>query len=117
MFYLKITGIYAILYAVITFLILMTATKNPAIAFFLPSIIAMMIYARVCFQKPKTSVAKNALFCGLFFALAATGFSWLVHLKYNWIARPEIMFFICFAGNFIFPFMLFPKAKRAQSGS
>ena len=116
MFYLKVAMIYAILYSVTTFLVLMTSSRNPAVAFFLPSMIAMMVYARLRFRDKKANVMKNAVACGVAFGVVATLLSWIIQLKFNWIARPEIMYAVCFGGNFLFPLMLFPKADRAQNG-
>ena len=116
MFYLKIAMIYAILFASIALLTVSTSLKNPAITFFVPSIIAMMMYARMTFSNPKASVGKHAIACGLAFGVISTLLVWVVDLKYGWITRPQIMYIICFAGNFFFPLMIFPKAKRAQDG-
>jgi hypothetical protein len=116
MFYLKVAMIYAILYSVTTFLVLMTSSRNPAVAFFLPSIGAMMVYARIRFQNKKANVMKHAMACGLVFGIVATLLSWVIQLNFNWIARPEIMYAVCFGGNFLFPMMLFPQASRAQNG-
>ena len=114
MFYLKIAIIYAILFAVSAFVTISTSFNNPAISFFVPSVLAMMIYGKLKLSSAKINVSKHALFCGLAFAVVTVLLSYILQEIYSWLKSPGLLYSLAFGGNFIFPFLLFPKISKAQ---
>lgn len=114
MFYLKIAMIYSILFAITAGATLSTSFNNPAISFFIPSIFSMMVYGKLKLTGQSMNVMKHALSCGLVFALVTVGVSFVIQIYFNWLKTPLLLYGIAFAGNFLFPFLLFPKINKAQ---
>ena len=114
MFYLKIAIIYAILFAITASVILFTSFNNPALSFFIPSIFAMMVYAKLKLGAGKKNVSKHALFCGLIFGLTTLVLVFILQMTHSWLKSPQLMYAIAFGGNMAFPFLLFPKIHNAQ---
>ena len=114
MFYLKIAIIYAILFTISAFVTISTSFNNPAVSFFGPSVLAMMIYGKLKLGEANINVSKHALFCGLAFAIMTVVVSAVLQGVYGWLKSPELLYLMAFGGNFIFPFLLFPKISRVQ---
>ena len=116
MLILKALFLYCFLFGVSLLLILKTDLNNPAIAFFIPSIFAMCFLAKMKFKDPKSDSFKLALFSGLFFAGLTVVLSWIMQVQFKWINHsPQLLHFMAFCGNLLFPFMIFPKIKNAQN--
>ena len=114
MFYLKIATIYSILFAITASATLATSFNNPALSFFIPSVFSMMVYGKLKLGAQNLNVPKHALVCGLVFAIVTVVVAASIQFYFDWLKSPALMYSIAFGGNFLFPFLLFPKIKRAQ---
>ncbi|MCM8539297.1 MAG: hypothetical protein NE328_03410 [Lentisphaeraceae bacterium] len=114
MFYLKIAIIYSILFALSAFITLSTSFNNPALSFFIPSILAMMFYGRLRLGDAKVNVSKHAFICGFVFASVTVMLSAILQGMYGWLKSPELLYLMAFGGNFLFPFLIFPKISKVQ---
>ncbi|MCH2207306.1 MAG: hypothetical protein MK132_15730 [Lentisphaerales bacterium] len=66
--------------------------------------------------KPKADSFKLALVAGPLFAILTILLAWIIQQQTGWINHsPQLMYFIAFAGNIVFPLMIFPKIKHAQN--
>lgn len=115
MFYVKIAMIYAFFYAVTTFVALKTPVNNPALAFFIPSVFAMMFYGKFKLNSGKVNVAKHALCCGIIFSVTSVILAAIIQHFFDWLKNPTLLYLMAFGGNFLFPFLLFPKISNAQT--
>ena len=114
MFYLKIAMIYSILFLITASVTLVTSFNNPALSFFVPSVFSMMVYGKLKLGAQNINVSKHALACGLIFAIVTVVISVIIQVFFEWLKSPLVMYVIAFGGNFLFPFLLFPKISRAQ---
>lgn len=113
-FYLKIAIIYSILFAITASLTIATSFNNPALAFFVPSVLAMMIYGKLKLGGEKVNVMKHAFICGWTFATVTVLVSFILQGIYGWLKSPQLLYFMAFGGNLLFPFLLFPKIRKVQ---
>jgi len=114
-FYLKIATIYAFLFAITSSVTLATSFNNPALAFFIPSVFSMMVYGKLKLGKANINVTRHALSCGLVFSVTTVCLCALLNGLYDWFKNPLLMYSMAFGGNFIFPFLLFPKINNARN--
>lgn len=115
MFYLKIAMIYAFFFGVTTFVALKTPVNNPALAFFIPSVFAMMFYGKSKLSSGKVNVSKHALYCGVIFSVISVVLAAVIQHYSGWMKNPTLLYLMAFGGNFLFPFLLFPKISNAQT--
>ena len=116
MFVVKVMILYTVLYLTALSAVIFTDFNNPAISFFVPSIFAMCYLGKVKLANPKVNSFKLTVFTSLGFTSLTVFLAWFVQLQIGWIENsPQLMYFMAAAGNFLFPFMIFPKIKQAQS--
>ena len=112
----KVLILYLIFYSISVITVIYTEFNNPAVAFFVPSIFAMCFLGRAHLSKPKAESFKLAIVTGFAFASLTVLLSWILQQFTGWIKHSaQLMYFMAFVGNIIFPLMIFPKIKHAQN--
>ncbi|MCM8534491.1 MAG: hypothetical protein NE334_00990 [Lentisphaeraceae bacterium] len=111
----KAVFLFIFLYFVSFFGILKTDFNNPALAFFIPSIFSMMLLARKLLNHRAAQTFRLSVICSLIYPSLVVLVSWGLQQKYNWIQNESLMYFMAFIGNFLFPYMIFPRIKHAQN--
>ncbi len=113
MIYLKVLVVYVILFAICGAAVLSTGGKNTAIALFVPSVIAISLFGKFQLSQPNANVLKYAVIAAFLFSILTIILAVAVQYFTPWMQSPKAICLLAFVGNFLFPFLLYPKLAES----